>query len=126
VAVVAGAAFLMPLDCCRCCQCCCAAAVAQAAVLEAAKVIVESCRNLLQYFEDLAISNGLPINNSSSNASSSSSSSSGGNNGGSSSGESLSARFKAVLVQHVQDEGVIEWLVPPMLQGSNVDLDGWV
>lgn len=119
-------------------------------MLSAAKVIVESCRNLLQYFEDLAISNGLPINSSSSNGSSSSSSSSGGagaasdsqaaaaaaveagnasssSSSGSGGGtESLAARFKAVLVQHVQDEGVIEWLVPPMLQGSNVDIDGWV
>jgi hypothetical protein len=30
-------------------------------------------------------------------------------------------------VQHVQKEGVMDWLVPPMLQGSNnSDLGGWV
>jgi hypothetical protein len=114
--------------------------VLQAAVLSAAKVIVESCRNLLQYFEDLAIANGLPLANSSSGTSSSSgellgadgaaAAAEGGNGNGdgssSSSGESVAARFKAVLAKHVQDEGVIEWLVPPMLQGGNLDVDGWV
>lgn len=110
-------------------------------MLSAAKVIVESCRNLLQYFEDLAITNGLPINSSSSSNGSRSSSDSqaaaaaapatvveaeNGSSGSCGGNESLAARFKAVLVQHVQDEGVIEWLVPPMLQGSNVDLDGWI
>lgn len=33
---------------------------------------------------------------------------------------------KAMLAQSVQEEGVMDWLVPPMLQGSNVDVDGWV
>lgn len=106
----------------------------QAAVLAAAKVIVESCRNLLQFLEDLACSHGvLPTHNGTS-----SSSSTNGSNGssadaaaagiaaGGSSSSSMGARFKSVLVAHVQAEGVIDWLVPPMLQGNNVDLDGWV
>jgi hypothetical protein len=113
--------------------------VLQAAVLSAAKVIVESCRNLLQYFEDLAIANGLPLASSSTSSSSGSSgevletngaaaAAEGGSGNGSSSsnGEGVAARFKSVLAKHVQDEGVIEWLVPPMLQGGNLDVDGWV
>lgn len=104
----------------------------QAAVLSAAKVIVESCRNLLSYFEDLAAANGLSLSGSSSAATGDADMLPAADAAGASSGsnsdsdESVAAKFKAVLVKHVQDEGVIEWLVPPMLQGSNVDVDGWV
>ena len=97
-------------------------------------MIVESCRNLLQFLEDLAITNGV-LSTADKTANSSSSNGHGSSNssrpeaadGGSSSGSSSQgAKFKAVLAQHVQSEGVIEWLVPPMLQGANVDVDGWV
>jgi hypothetical protein len=114
----------------------------QAAVLDVAKVIVESCRNLLQFLEDLAITNGVlstadtTTNGSSSTgsngeaavggSSAANGSSSGSNAAHGSSSSSQGAKFKAVLAQHVQSEGVIEWLVPPMLQGANVDVDGWV
>jgi uncharacterized membrane protein YgcG len=113
----------------------------QAAVLDVAKVIVESCRNLLQFLEDLAITNGVlstsdKITNSSNSNGSNGEAAVGGSSAanGSSSGSdsahggssSQGAKFKAVLAQHVQSEGVIEWLVPPMLQGANVDVDGWV
>lgn len=36
------------------------------------------------------------------------------------------AVFRELLVQRIREEGVISWLVPPMLQGSNTDLGGWV
>eukprot|EP00879_Flechtneria_rotunda_P006500 GHRR01006832.1.p1 GENE.GHRR01006832.1~~GHRR01006832.1.p1 ORF type:complete len:263 (+),score=136.22 GHRR01006832.1:3-791(+) len=36
------------------------------------------------------------------------------------------AVFRQLLVKHVREEGVIDWLVPPMLQGNSTDLGGWV
>jgi hypothetical protein len=39
---------------------------------------------------------------------------------------SAGARFREALVARIRQEGVISWLVPPMLQGSSTDLGGWV
>jgi hypothetical protein len=98
-------------------------------VLSAAKLIVESCRNLLQYLEDLAANNGLlftPGSATGRSAAAAAAAADSEDSIDSSSSSSVGSRFKAVLLSTIQQEGVIEWLVPPMLQGGNVDVDGWV
>lgn len=61
-----------------------------------------------------------------STSSSQGSASSSGSAGTASKGSSKGAAFVELLKQYVQQGGVIDWLVPPMLQGSNTDLGGWV
>ncbi|WIA42861.1 hypothetical protein OEZ86_008786 [Tetradesmus obliquus] len=109
----------------------------QDAVLLAAKLIHESCAALLQQLEGLAAEQGLLDDEAVAAAvaaiASGSSDSSSGADAAAAAGEDASlqlspgARFRQALVGRIREEGVISWLVPPMLQGANTqDLGGWV
>lgn len=98
----------------------------QDAVLLAAKLIHESCAALLQQLEGLAAEQGLLDGTEPAAAAAP------GSNGDAAAGEDASvplspgAKFRQALVGRIREEGVISWLVPPMLQGANTDLGGWV
>jgi hypothetical protein len=113
----------------------------QEAVLFAAKLIHESCTNLLQQLEGLAAEHGLLDDDSSAGITDSAAAAA--NASSSTAGEATAeaavvssaaaepqaaagARFREALVARIRQEGVISWLVPPMLQGSTTDLGGWV
>jgi hypothetical protein len=124
-------------------------------MLQAAQLIQESCRNLVQHLEGLAATAGLlavdshnlPLADEAAAATGAAteahesaagvaaSALSGQEDDAAAPGhnrqqqqgqQSKGAQFRDVLVQHVRENGVIEWLVPPMLQGSNTNVDGWV
>jgi hypothetical protein len=114
----------------------------QEAVLFAAKLIHESCTNLLQQLEGLAAEHGL-LDDDSSAGITDSAAVAAANASSSTAGEATAeaavvssaaaepqaaagARFREALVARIRQEGVISWLVPPMLQGSTTDLGGWV
>lgn len=78
---------------------------------------MESCESLLVQLECLAEAGGLlPVQDSNSNSSSSTDSNS--TSGG--------VVLRQLLIDHVREGGTIDWLVPPLLQGSATDLGGWV
>ncbi|KAF6259658.1 hypothetical protein COO60DRAFT_989348 [Scenedesmus sp. NREL 46B-D3] len=91
----------------------------QEAVLFAAKLIHESCSNLLQQLEGLAAEHGLLGADSAAGAAGE------GEDAAAASG-AAGAKFREALVARVRQEGVISWMVPPMLQGGTTDLGGWV
>jgi hypothetical protein len=106
----------------------------QEAVLFAAKLIHESCSNLLQQLEGLAAEQGLLDDDSAAgnaDSAAAAAAAAAGVNGGaaadaSSSSAGAGAKFREALVARIREEGVISWMVPPMLQGSTTDLGGWV
>lgn len=109
----------------------------QAAVAEIAELIKESCSCLLQQLEQLAEVDGLLQDWPTSAAGAAPAASSRpshldddgrgiSGNGAGKPAATAGARFREVLIRSVREDGVISWLVPPMLQGSNTDLGGWV
>jgi hypothetical protein len=98
---------------------------AQEAVLIAAKLIHESCTSLLQQLEGLAAENGL-LDDDSSAGNADSAAAAAGSGVAAEPAAAAGARFREALVAQIRQEGVISWLVPPMLQGSTTDLGGWV
>ncbi|KAF8057642.1 ptpA [Scenedesmus sp. PABB004] len=84
------------------------------AVLACAGLVAEATAGLVGQLEALAAAEGLlPA---------------GGGGGAAGGGDDVgaAARLREALVLRVRSEGVISWLVPPMLQGSTTDLGGWV